>query len=442
MGAPPGQDQRRFLYMVALIFAGEAVYTLPFAIARFFRPTMLDVFGLTATELGFAQGVYGVLALLAYFPGGALADRFPARKLMAWSLWTTAAGGVYMASLPGYGGTIFIFGFFGLSTVLLFWAALIRATRDWGASEEQGRAYGILDGGRGLLAAGMASVGVMVFSLSFPDGYAASDPEERAAALRLVIHGYAVVTGLTGVLVWFALSDDHPGSGGQPRPSAHAAQLRQHMVDVFRLPAVWMQAIVVVCAYVGFKGFDNFSLFAVQGYGLDEVEAAQLVALGAWVRPFAALGAGLLGDRIGVSRLLVICFVLLLASNLYFAFTTPGVVWVLLGNVLLAAVAICGLRGLYFAVFEEQRVPAIVTGTAVGLVSVVGYTPDIFVTLVAGILIDRSPGLAGHQHFFMFLAAFAAVGVLVSLALARRAERIRAPEADDLAREQAAVNAG
>ena len=186
----------------------------------------------------------------------------------------------------------------------------------------------------------------------------------------------------------------------------------------------------------------GFSLFAVQGYGLDEVEAAQLVALGAWVRPFAALGAGLLGDRIGVSRLLVICFVLLLASNLYFAFTTPGVVWVLLGNVLLAAVAICGLRGLYFAVFEEQRVPAIVTGTAVGLVSVVGYTPDIFVTLVAGILIDRSPGLAGHQHFFMFLAAFAAVGVLVSLALARRAERIRAPEADDLAREQAAVNAG
>jgi nitrate/nitrite transporter NarK len=280
----------------------------------------------------------------------------------------------------------------------------------------------------------------MVFSLSFPDGYAASDATERAAALRLVIQGYSVMTGLTGVFVWFALSDGHPGIEDHRRTPVQAAQLRQHVADVFRLPAVWMQALVVVCAYVGFKGFDNYSLFAVQGYGLDEVEAAQLVALGSWVRPFAALGAGLLGDRIGVSRLLVICFVLLLASDLYFAFTTPGVVWVLLANVLLAAVAICGLRGLYFAVFEEQRVPAIVTGTAVGLVSVIGYTPDIFVTLVAGILIDRTPGLEGHQHFFMFLSVFAAVGVLVSVALARRADSIGHPDENEVGAEHAAVN--
>ena len=68
------------MFMVALIFAGEAVYALPFHITRFFRPTVLEVFNLTATELGAAQGVYGVVAMLAYFPGGPLADRFPDRK--------------------------------------------------------------------------------------------------------------------------------------------------------------------------------------------------------------------------------------------------------------------------------------------------------------------------------------------------------------------------
>ena len=61
------------MFMVALIFAGEAVYALPFHITRFFRPTVLEVFNLTATELGAAQGVYGVVAMLAYFPGGPLA---------------------------------------------------------------------------------------------------------------------------------------------------------------------------------------------------------------------------------------------------------------------------------------------------------------------------------------------------------------------------------
>ena len=63
------------------------------------------------------------------------------------------------------------------------------------------------------------------------------------------------------------------------------------------------------------------------------------------------------------------------------------------------------------------------TGTAVGVVSVIGFTPDIFVTLVAGIFIDRTPGLAGHQHFFMFLAGFAVVGMLASIALTRLAGR-------------------
>ena len=79
------------------------------------------------------------------------------------------------------------------------------------------------------------------------------------------------------------------------------------------------------------------------------------------------------------------------------------------------------LGGLYFALFEEAKVSAAVTGTAVGLVSVVGFTPDIFVTFVAGVLIDRSPGLAGHQHFFLFLSAFAVIGLMASFALMRLA---------------------
>jgi nitrate/nitrite transporter NarK len=421
------QSQHRFLYMIALIVAGEAIYTLPFHIARFFRPTMLEVFGLTATELGAAQGVYGVVAMLAYFPGGPLADRFPARKLMALSLWSTAAGGLYMATFPGYSGAILVFGFFGVTTILLFWAALIRATRDWGGTDEQGRAYGILDGGRGLLAAALASIGVMIFGLSFPEGYGASSLEEKKHALRLIIHGYSAVTALTGLYVWFALSDGHPATGAAMVERAPKGQLWHHITGVLRIPAVWMQSVIVICAYVGFKGFDNYSLFAVQAYGLDEVEAAQVVAVGSWVRPIAALAAGLLGDRFGVSRMLLACFVVLLASDLFFAFSTPvlGTAWVLLSNVVLACVAIYGLRGLYFAVFEEHRVPSSVTGTAVGLVSLVGYTPDIFVTLVAGILIDRTPGLAGHQHFFMFLAAFCAIGAVVSWIMMRRAEALQ-----------------
>ena len=53
-----------------------------------------------------------------------------------------------------------VWGFFGLANILFFYAALIKATRSWGGDTQQGLAYGLLDGGRGLLAAVLASVGV------------------------------------------------------------------------------------------------------------------------------------------------------------------------------------------------------------------------------------------------------------------------------------------
>jgi nitrate/nitrite transporter NarK len=411
------------MFMLGLILAGEAVFALPFHVARFFRPTVLEVFALSNTELGAAQGVYGILAMLAYFPGGPLADRFSARKLLALSLWSTAAGGIYMATFPDYVGALLLWGFFGVTTILLFWAALIRATRDWGGDDEQGRAYGLLDGGRGLLAAVLASIAVICFGLLFPEGYRAATFEEKKEALRAVIYGYAFVTAAIGVFVWYAIPERHPGEEAEAQAwNPDQENVWMHIVRVLRMPAVWLQAVIVMCAYVGYKGFDNYALFAVEGYGLDEVEAARIVAIGSWMRPVAAIGAGFLGDRFTISRMTVIAFALLLISDLFFAINSPlpATAWVLLVNTLLACSAMFGLRGLYFALFEEAKVPAAITGTAVGVVSVLGFTPDIFVTYVGGVLLDRSPGLAGHQHFFWFLATFAAIGVLASFTLMRR----------------------
>ncbi len=409
--------------MLGLIIAGEAVFILPFHVTRFFRPSVLETFNLSATELGVIQGVYGVLAMLAYFPGGPIADRFPARKLMALSLWLTAAGGLYMSTFPDYRGAIILWGFFGVSTILFFWAALIRACRDWGGHTQQGRAYGLLDAGRGLLAAILASLGVMLFSLSFPEGYAVASDADKTEALRTIILVYVGITAAAGVLVWFVISDGHPQEEPELdewKPGLESTS--RHIMRVLSIPAVWLQALVILCAYISYKGFDNYTLFAVQAYGFDEVEAARIATIGAWVRPFAAIAAGLTGDRLSPSRTIAYLFALLLASHLFFALTTPipGAAWVILTNILLTCIAIYGFRGLYFALFEEAQVPAAATGTAVGFVSVIGYTPDIFVTLVAGILIDRSPGLVGHQHFYMFLAISALVGLIASLALARQ----------------------
>ena len=407
---PSRQRFERALFMLALVISGEAIFGLPFHVARFFRPTVLRALELSNTELGTMQAVYGVIAMLAYFPGGPLADRFPARKLMTASLVSTGIGGLYFASMPGFQGMLVLFGFWGVTTILLFWAALIRATREWGGHDEQGRAYGILDGGRGLLAAVVASGAVVLLAWFFPDDAETVSDAQRLEALRNVIFVYTAVTFAAAGFVWFFVPEKTAG------PAAPQAHVWRHVPEVLRMPAVWLQALIVVCAYSAFKGLDNYSLFAVEAYGMNEIEGARVSTLAGWVRPFAAVAAGFLADRISSSRVVSISFAILVGGFLFFALDEPDpdAAWILLANVVVTGVAVFGLRGVYFALFEEARVPLAVTGTAVGLVSVIGYTPDVFVGPVGGWLLDRSPGAAGHQHFFFFLAVVAGVGLAAS----------------------------
>lgn len=416
-----GTKWQRGLVIFSLICAGEAIFTLPYHVTRFFRPTFLEVFDLTATELGVAQSAYGVIAMVAYFFGGPLADRFEPRKLLAGSLWATALGGLYLATFPDVTGVMLVWGFFGLTNILLFWAALIKVTRSWGGDDQQGLAYGLLDGGRGLLAAVLASLGVFAFASAFPLGYDSATLTEKGVILRQVIYGYTIATAAVGVMVWLTLRGIEVETEKQ-HDSGWATALTQ-LRAVIKLKVVWLQATVLVCAYSSYKAFDQYALFAVRGHGLDEIDAAQIVTAGAWTRPVAALALGLLGDRFGISRMALVCFVLLIISHSLFAFTGQalGSLSMILLNTLVTGVAIFGLRGLYFGLLEEGQIPLAVTGTAVGLVSVIGYTPDVYVAAIAGYLIDQNPGLLGFQHLFVLLLAFSVVGALAAWAFTRQA---------------------
>jgi sugar phosphate permease len=400
--------------MFALVMAGEAIFGLPFLVARIFRPTLLDVFDITNLQLGTAFSVYGVVAMLAYFPGGALADRFAARTMMASALVISALGGIYYATMPSLGGLKLLFAFWGLTTILFFWAAMIRATRVWGGSEDQGKAFGILDGGRGLLAALLASGTVAVFGALMPEDAASASLEQRTEALKQVIWIFTGMTVFAAGVVWVCV----PSESEQPELSGDNGGLSLSSIKtVLKNPAVWLQGMIVVTAYTGYKGMDDLGLFARDAFAFDDVRSAKVSAVAFWVRPFAALGAGLIADKFGGPRSIVACFLLVLLGDGFVAFGLfdPTAPWMLFMMVITISAAVFGLRGIYFAIFDDAGVPAALTGTTVGLVSVVGYTPDIFMGPINGYLTDTYPGALGHQYFFGVLAGFAALGLCCTL---------------------------
>ena len=398
----------RFVLMLTLVLAGEVVYMLPFGLTRFFRPSLLEAFDITNTQLGDVFAVYGVLAMIAYFPGGALADRFSARSLLSLSLVATGLGGLYLATYPDIVGLALLFAYWGVTTILLFWAALLRATREWGGDSSQGRAFGILEGGRGVVAVLLATIGVAMFAIFMPDDVATVSDEGRRAALREVILLYSVVTMAAGILAWLVIPrSKHIGDTSR--------SIFKGAVSVLNRPLVWAQAAVITCAYCGYKGLDNYSLYAVQVLGMNEVDGAKLSAIGVYVRPFAAVAAGLLADRWSAAGTLRVAFAVSLISYVALALLSPngGLLLVIYGNLFVSFFAVFALRGVYFALLQENDVPLFLTGAVAGTVSFIGYTPEIFFGPITGRILDANPGAVGFQHYFLFLAGVSAIGIAV-----------------------------
>ncbi len=405
--------------MLTLIVAGEAIFGLPFVVARLFRPTLLDVFGITNLELGAAFSVYGVLAMLAYLLGGPLADLFSARKLMTLGLLATALGGLVYLRIPSATTLTLLFGYWGVTTILSFWSPLIRATRAWGGDDAQGRAFGILDGGRGLFAATLGSGTVLLFSSLLPDDHGAATLEQRGHALGGVIATFTAGTLVAAVLVWLLL----PDTDRRTEARNDVADVWANVLKVARNRSVWLQTLIVLTAYCGYKSLDDYSLYARDAFGYDDVAAAQVGTLAMWVRPAAAIAAGLIGDRVGVTRAVLVCFAVGCAGYLAMAMGVAGLAlpWMLFLVVVTTATMVFGLRGLYFALFRDANVEPELTGTAAGIVSVLGYAPDVFIGPLNGYLTDTYAGALGHHYFYAAVAFFMAIGWVAALLFRRGA---------------------
>lgn len=395
-------------YLLLLILAGESVFIIPFVLPRVFRPTVLDVFTLDNTQLGLCFSVYGFVALISYLFGGPLADKYPPRKLIAVALWTTALGGLVYATFPSYLVLKALYGYWGFTTIFLFWAAMIKATRVWGGANSQGRAFGFLDGGRGLVGALFGTMGILIFSIFITSEIAEATMTESRAAFRYVILVSSGIVVVVGFLVWFFMRMDKASEKAIILDKITVSQIK----EVLKLPAVSLLMVIILCAYVGYKITDIFSLYAQDVMLYDQVQSAQVGTFLLFIRPIIGVVIGVLADRSQTTYWLLVSFILSFFGALLFAtgMISDSSTALFFISTLVVATGVYAARSLYFAVMERGKIPLVLTGTAVGLISIVGYTPDIFAGPAMGYLLDANPGAIGHQYVFGMLAIFSLVG--------------------------------
>jgi len=398
-------------YIVLLILAGEAVFILPFVLARVFRATVLEVFTITNTEIGYCFSIYGLVALASYLLGGPLADKFPPRKLMGTALLLTAAGGLVYANQPSFTTLTFLYGFWGFTTIFLFWAAMIKATRVWGGSANQGKAFGFLDGGRGLVGALFGLLGVAVFAWFVPDNTVTLNTFQQREAFTMVVYISSALVAFIGILVLFFLK-----SNVSEEKVLKEKITKANIKSVLKLPSVWLLMIIILCAYTGYKITDIFSLYAREVLGYSEVAAAKTGTFLLFIRPVVGVTIGFLADRARPSIYLLAGFLFSILGAVLFAsgILEPGTHTMFFLTIIITAIGVYAARVLYFAVLKEGKIPLTLTGTAVGIISFIGYTPDIYAGPVIGYFLDNFETVQGHYYVFWILGMFSIVGLIAS----------------------------
>tara|TARA_B110000902_G_C14275349_1_gene574682 strand:+ start:1253 stop:2506 length:1254 start_codon:yes stop_codon:yes gene_type:complete len=407
------QANSKVTSMFALIIAGEAIFLLPFILMRVFKPVIREAFLISDAQIGEAQALYGITAVLSYFFGGFIADKWEPKKLLSISLFLTAIGGFWMALIPSIFTLKILYAFWGVSTILLFWASLIKATRQWGNKHNQGLSFGLLDGGRGFFAASIALFGASILTYFFPEKGLEITFNNKVETLQYIIGTITFIVFLVALLVWTVLPKDTMKFEAE---TAFQFNFKKAF-SLMKKKKVIFHSLIIFCAYCSYKLTGVYGTYAKDVWKYSLEEATYFAVFIQYLRPIAAISVGWIADKFIPSKIIIPSFsILILASAILgFGLFNTQPVFLSFTVFIFIALGTYSLRGLYFAIIEETKTPIQLTGTLVGIISIVGFTPDIFMSLFIGYILGENPSLMDYQYLFTTFTIIPIVGLFAAL---------------------------
>ena len=175
-----------------------------------------------------------------------------------------------------------------------------------------------------------------------------ADPSEKRKAFQSVIILYSSLTLLIGIIVWLFLPDNNA-------EVKRKESIFKNLTKVIKNPLVWLNAGIIVCA-LAYKGLDNTTLYAHEVLGMNEVDAAKVFSYGSLIRPIAAIAGNhcyrWISSRVILAMFscLTLIFALLAMSDTMLLY--PAVVML---NIYITFFLVFAIRGIYFAVVQEQK---------------------------------------------------------------------------------------
>ena len=389
-------------YGTLLLLAAGAgiIFQLPYIRETFYVPIQ-NAMNLTDAQMGMLSSGYATMATFSYFVGGIVADKFSARKLLAFSFIATGILGLWFSTFPGYNISRLIFVLMGVSTVITYWSACIKATRLLGDSSEQGRLFGLQEGLRGVINA------LVVFVMSAAFAHYTNEVAGAAAAIRTCAGTLIVL----GILHYIVIEDT------KSEKTESIATVTKGMFKCLLIPRVWVLIGIIFTAYSVYGLIGYVTTFAQRFFGMTAATAATLGGVRYLLQGAGGLIGGFLADKFSRGKVIAIGCVGLAVSFVAYVFI-PGntsALAVVIANFFIGLVFIYAVRSQYFAIQDDAGIPIELSGRVSGITSAIGYLPDVFMYTLVGSWMD-SYGRTGFNMTWIY-AAVAAVLCIVMVVL-------------------------
>ncbi len=122
-------------------------------------------------------------------------------------------------------------------------------------------------------------------------------------------------------MAWFVISDAGRSDAEQNKGREKIGF--REVLRVLKMPVVWLISVVIITAYSAYWGSYYFTPYATDVFKMSVVFGGIIGTAKMWVKPLIALPAGLLADKIGVSKTVAWSFAILILSFGVFIFS-PG----------------------------------------------------------------------------------------------------------------------
>ncbi|MXQ55829.1 MFS transporter [Shimazuella alba] len=429
------KNYKRYFQFFLIILAAGSIFPLIYLKTNY-QETILEVYGITLNQLNGIFSVLGIAYLVGYSPSGWLADRFSAKKLLFISLIVCGVTGLWFAQVPSYSMVLVIFGIWGFFSVFTFWAAHLKLVKLIAKKEEEGRFFGALDGGRGLVEAILASIALFIFTNVLGDNTVLAHKKE---ALQFVVYMYSVVLIFVSILILIFVEEDKT-SIKKESSSKKTAELSKKMnlkdfKQIFSNKFIWLLGGIIFLSYIVTWAVYYQGGFLQTNIKIDAATVGQVTVVMLWMRPIGGILGGFLGDIFGKSNILMIA--LGLAATFLIAIssipvTMPHIYFKI--QVVMIGLMLYTVRGLYWSLLGDCKIDEKMLGLAIGVVSLIGYLPDILMPLVNNVLFKTYGPHGGYNGYFIFCACAAILAIFMTLIfrISVKKEAIKSIKTDSL----------